>query len=81
MSKTDLLNFKLMVARTDTERGLIRALVHADTLAADLRQTPIEKERTTEAVAYVRSRINTFQQMKRMQIGLYAIPMELRKAA
>lgn len=79
MSNTDLLNFKLMVARTTTERGLIRALVHADTLAADLRQTPIERERTTEAVAYVRSRIAEFQSDK--ALVQFPIPGEWCDAA
>lgn len=79
MSNHDLFCFKLLVARTDTERGLVLALLHIETIAADLRQTPIEKERSTEAVAYVRSRLATFQADK--AVVQFPVPRELREAA
>lgn len=63
MSNHDLHCFKLMVAKTVTERGLVLALHHAEDRAADLRQTDCERERTTEAVAYVRSRLQEFQRL------------------
>ena len=79
MSEHDLHHFKLMVAWTKTERGLVLALLHIETIAADLRQTPIEKERSTEAVAYVRSRLATFQADK--AVVQFPVPRELREAA
>jgi len=79
VSNHDLLCFKLMVARTTTERGLVLTLLHAETLAADLRQTPLEKERTAEAVAYVRSRLERFQADK--ALVQFPIPSEWADAA
>jgi hypothetical protein len=79
MSNHDLFCFKLLVARTATERGLVLALHHIETVAADLRQTPIEKERSAEAVAYVRSRIDEFRALN--VTTLYPVPRELREAA
>ena len=79
MSNHDLFQFKLMVARTTTERELIRALVHAEDRAADLRQTDCERARTTEAVAYVRSRLERFQADK--ALVQFPIPSEWRNAA
>ena len=79
MSNHDLFCFKLMVARTTTERELIRALVHAEDRAADLRQTDCERERTAEAVAYVRSQLEKHQFMK--GIVQFPVPHGLREAA
>lgn len=79
MSNHDLLCFKLMVARTTTERGLVLALHHAEDRAADLRQTDCERERTAEAVAYVRNRISAFQAGK--ALVQFPVPHGLREAA
>ena len=81
MSNTDLLNFKLLVARTKVERDLVLLLLHADTLAADLRQTDCEKERSAEAVAFVRSRIDAWQRMKHLRSLQLPIPHGLRADA
>jgi hypothetical protein len=79
VSNHDLFCFKLLVARTATERGLVLALHHIETVAADLRQTPVEKERSAEAVAYVRSRISEFRALN--VTTLYPVPRELKDAA
>ena len=79
MSNHDLHCFKLMVAKTVTERGLIHALHHAETMAADLRQTDCERGRTAEAIAYVRSQLEKHQFMK--GIVQFPVPHGLREAA
>jgi hypothetical protein len=79
VSNHDLFCFKLLVARTATERGLVLALHHIETVAADLRQTPIEKERSAEAVAYVRDRLNAFRTLN--QLMRVPIPREFLDAA
>ena len=79
MSEHDLHCFKLMVAKTVTERGLVLALHHAEDRAADLRQTDCERERTAEAVAYVRSQLEKHQFMK--GIVQFPVPHGLRDAA
>lgn len=75
MTNTELFAFRLLVARTMAERDLVLLLSHADTLTADQRKTPLERDRANQAVEYVRDRIAAFQTMK-SQRGLQ-FPVDL----
>lgn len=81
MSNTDLFNFKLTVSKARTERDLVFLLLHAETIAADLRQTPCEKERSFQAVWYVRMALHGWQATKSLRSLQLPIPHGLRDAA
>jgi hypothetical protein len=79
VSHTDLFHFRLTVAKARTDRDLVFLLLHAETIAADRRQTQVERERSQFAVWCVRDRMRQFREQNRAMC--FPIPVELREAA